>query len=249
MANPWFRMYSEFATDPKVQMLSEVDQRRLTMLFCLRCNDHVTLHDEEVTFLLRISNESWLVTKALFISKGFINNDNEVLNWDTRQFTSDTSKDRVAAFRKREKQAKSSKCDISDSDVTASNDDVTLQKQKCNAVDTDTDTDTDKTIVPSPAVSALQCPHQDIIEIYHETLPQCPRVRDWTPARQTQLRARWNESKDRQSLDYWRRFFEYVAECDFLVGKSTKPFFADLEWMTKTSNFTKIRESKYENRT
>ena len=142
MANPWFRMYSEFATDPKVQMLSEVDQRRLTMLFCLRCNDHVTLHDEEVTFLLRISNESWLVTKALFISKGFINNDNEVLNWDTRQFTSDTSKDRVAAFRKREKQAKSSKCDISDSDVTASNDDVTLQKQKCNAVDTDTSYDT-----------------------------------------------------------------------------------------------------------
>ena len=93
------------------------------------------------------------------------------------------------------------------------------------------------------------CPHQEIIAIYHEVLPQCPRIRDWTPARATQLRARWNEDESRQSLDYWRRFFEFVAGCDFLVGKTGKtPFFADLEWMTKSANFTKIREEKYSNR-
>jgi hypothetical protein len=129
MANPWFRMYGEFATDPKVQMLSETDQRRLTMLFCLRCNGHVTLHDEEVTFLLRISNDEWMASKALFVAKGFIDSDNEILNWDKRQFTSDTSKNRVAAYRERKKQS--------------SNADVTLQKQKSNAIDTDTDTDTE----------------------------------------------------------------------------------------------------------
>ena len=93
------------------------------------------------------------------------------------------------------------------------------------------------------------CPHQEIIAIYHEVLPQCPQIRDWTPARATQLRARWNEDPRRQSLDYWRRFFEYVKGCDFLVGRSGKtPFFADLEWMTKSGNFTKIREEKYANR-
>ena len=58
MANAWFRMYSEFATDPKVQMLSEADQRRYMMLLCLRCsNALVTLHDEEIAFQLRISDE------------------------------------------------------------------------------------------------------------------------------------------------------------------------------------------------
>jgi hypothetical protein len=93
------------------------------------------------------------------------------------------------------------------------------------------------------------CPHQDIIAIYHEVLPQCPQVRDWTPARATQLRARWNESPDRQHLAYWRRFFEYAGQSDFLMGRTgPKPFFADLEWMTKSGNFTKIREAKYENR-
>ena len=106
-----------------------------------------------------------------------------------------------------------------------------------------------KPFVLSDAKDSNQCPHQDIIEIYHEILPQCPKIRDWTPARQTHLRARWNEDKSRQSMEYWRRFFKFVADCDFLVGKSgEKPFFADLEWMVKSANFTKIRESKYVNR-
>jgi len=121
MANPWFRMYAEFANDPKVQMLSETDQRRLTMIFCLRCNGLVTLQDSEVTFLLRISNDEWVSTKAQFVEKGFINKSNEVLNWDKRQFSSDTSKNRVAAYRERKK--------------NESNDAVTLPKQKSNAVE------------------------------------------------------------------------------------------------------------------
>lgn len=92
------------------------------------------------------------------------------------------------------------------------------------------------------------CPHQAIVDLYHEKLPQCPAIRDWTPSRQTQLRARWNEEVDRQDLVYWSDLFEYIATCDFLVGRSSKPFFADLEWITKSQNFTKIREGKYENR-
>lgn len=110
-----------------------------------------------------------------------------------------------------------------------------------------------KALVPSvaddiPRIGKPECPHQEIIKLYHEVLPQCPTVRDWTPARATQLRARWNESPDRQSLDYWRGLFQYVAGCDFLVGRTSKPFFADLEFITKSNNFTKIREGKYENR-
>lgn len=134
MANAWFRMYAEFATDPKVQMLSEAYQRRLTMLLCLRCNGHVTLQDKQVTFLLRISNDEWQQTKAIFIECGFINSANEILNWDKRQFTSDSSKNRVASYRERKKQ----EC----------NNDVTLHDRYCNAIDTEqiqnrTDTDTE----------------------------------------------------------------------------------------------------------
>jgi hypothetical protein len=93
------------------------------------------------------------------------------------------------------------------------------------------------------------CPHQEIIALYHEILPMCPQVRDWTPARAALLRTRWNEEKKRQNPDYWKRFFEYVSTCDFLVGKSgNRPFLADLPWMLKAENFAKIREGRYENR-
>ena len=100
-----------------------------------------------------------------------------------------------------------------------------------------------------PAKSSKpDCPHQEIIALYHEVLPQCPQVRAWTPARATQLRARWNEDERRQNLEYWRGFFKYVGGVPFLVGggKGDRPFFADLAWMTKQENFTKIREGRYE---
>ncbi|MDE3023857.1 MAG: hypothetical protein KGI54_18730, partial [Pseudomonadota bacterium] len=38
-------------------------------------------------------------------------------------------------------------------------------------------------VVASPADDRHPCPHQEIIALYHEVLPMCPRVRDWTPAR------------------------------------------------------------------
>jgi hypothetical protein len=105
MANPWFRMYSEFATDPKVQMLSEVNQRRYVMLLCMRCsNDDVTLHDEEVAFQLRVTNEEWMVTKAALMSKGMIDDYARPCAWDKRQYISDSSTSRVAAYRERKKQ-------------------------------------------------------------------------------------------------------------------------------------------------
>ncbi|WP_434033692.1 hypothetical protein [Cupriavidus sp. a3] len=94
------------------------------------------------------------------------------------------------------------------------------------------------------------CPHQEIIALYHELLPMGRAVRDWTPARSSHLRTRWNEDPKRQNLDYWRRFFGYVANSPFLTGKVTprdgrKPFLVSLDWIVKAENFAKIREGQY----
>jgi hypothetical protein len=124
MANAWFRMYSEFANDPKVQMLSEADQRRYIMVLCMRCgNDDVTLQDEEVAFQLRISNDEWASTKRTLVAKGLVTEDNKPTAWDKRQFVSDSSAERVARHRANKKQA----CNVTEA--------------KSNALDTDTDTD------------------------------------------------------------------------------------------------------------
>ena len=131
MANPWFRLYSEFAHDPKIQMLPEAMQRRYVMLMCLRCSETLeTLHETEIAFQLRLSEAELIETKQLFVSKNFIDKQWNLLNWDKRQFVSDSSTSRVRKHRDKKKQP--------------SNDDETLQKRQSNAIDTDTDTDTDK---------------------------------------------------------------------------------------------------------
>jgi hypothetical protein len=144
MANPWFRLYSEFAHDPKIQMLSEAMQRRYVMLMCLRCSETLeTLHETEIAFQLRLSEAELIETKQLFISKNFIDKQWNLLNWDKRQFVSDSSTMRVAKHRNKKKQA--------------SNADETLQKRPSNAIDTDTDTDTDKKQIKKKATS-VACP-------------------------------------------------------------------------------------------
>ncbi|MGO4379677.1 hypothetical protein AB4Z19_15485 [Pseudoduganella sp. RAF19] len=99
----WFRMYSEFAADPKVQSLPEVMQRRLVMLFCLRCSNTLgTLLDDELAFALRISADDLTATRALFVQKGFLDGEAtgwQLANWDKRQMASDSSAPRVAKHR------------------------------------------------------------------------------------------------------------------------------------------------------
>jgi hypothetical protein len=128
MANPWFRLYSEFAHDPKIQMLPEAMQRRYVMLMCLKCSETLeTLHETEIAFQLRLSEAELIETKQLFVSKNFIDKQWNLLNWDKRQFVSDSSTMRVRKYRDKKKQP--------------SNADETLQKRQSNAIDTDTDTE------------------------------------------------------------------------------------------------------------
>lgn len=137
MANQWFRLYAEFATDPKVQMMNEADQRRFVMLLCLRCsNDDVTLQDDEIAFQLRISNDDWARSKALFLQKGLIGEDNRPTAWDRRQFVSDSSAERVRRHRANKKKAAKRVCNVTATPPEA---------------DTDTDTDTDPSLFSAPA--------------------------------------------------------------------------------------------------
>jgi len=106
--------------------------------------------------------------------------------------------------------------------------------------------DTDKTLVDSKAVR-LNCPHQQIIEIYHQELPQLPVVRVWNEKRKRLLSARWREDPTRQSLEFWRKYFRYVSKSDFLTGRANG-FQASLEWLVNSSNFVKVIEGNYENR-
>jgi len=113
--------------------------------------------------------------------------------------------------------------------------------------------DTSADALESPATPGTPaCPHAEIVALYHELLPELPVMRSWPEDRQALLRTRWREDQDRQSLAWWREFFEYVRRCPFLLGQEAsghrEPFLADLEWLVRPKNFRKVVEGKYEAR-
>jgi hypothetical protein len=123
--------------------------------------------------------------------------------------------------------------------------------------ETEIERETETTILVESKIPP--CPHSAIINIYHEVLPELPRVVSWNKTREGYLKQRWRqmfiefECKDTEDgLDWFRNdFFVFVKGSKFLTGKvvnkDRKPFLADLEWMIKPTNFTKIIERKYEN--
>jgi plastocyanin len=124
MSNPWFRFYHEFAYDPKVQKLSEVNQRRYVMILCMRCQKEnpTALSDDDIAFVLRISADRWNETKKLLKEQQLIDENNLPTAWEKRQFISDNSKNRVAAYRER-KREKNDKNQSSDIRINGGNDD------------------------------------------------------------------------------------------------------------------------------
>lgn len=91
-------------------------------------------------------------------------------------------------------------------------------------------------------------PYQQIVELYHQILPELPKVEMLTAKRKGQLSARHHDLK--QDLKRWENFFYYVKDSDFLMGRippsqGRKQFLANLEWLTNESNFAKIAEEKY----
>lgn len=99
----WFRLYTEFAFDPKVQLLDETLQRRYVMLLCAAAAGLSPFHAvSEVAFLLRIPVSECEETRSALVSRGLITDDWWPVAWDKRQFESDSSTARVKRFRKRQ---------------------------------------------------------------------------------------------------------------------------------------------------
>lgn len=154
MANPWFRLYSEFEDDPKVQMMSEMDQRRLIMLFCQRCKGERRT-DQQLSFKWRVSLNEVKRTKTVFLANGFIDENWHVTNWNKRQFLSDSSTDRVRKFRERKnttlKQDETLLKQASGVTVT-----VQSQSQSQNRIDTEQNrTDSDSTLLAAAQADLL----------------------------------------------------------------------------------------------
>lgn len=91
-------------------------------------------------------------------------------------------------------------------------------------------------------------PYESIVALYHETLPELPKVAKLTKQRHGYIRQRWLE--DLPDLPAWKEYFGVVRKSKFLMGKSNgsggrPPFRADLTWLCRPENIVKVIEGKY----
>lgn len=101
--------------------------------------------------------------------------------------------------------------------------------------------------------TGIDCPYQKIIADYNEILgPYLGMCQKLTPTRQKTVQARWRDCmKDGdfktqdEGIAYFKRYFEYIKTCDFLMGNNGRDWRADFDWIFKQQNYTKICEGKY----
>jgi hypothetical protein len=114
----------------------------------------------------------------------------------------------------------------------------------------DQDQDQDQnTYVAEATYLALE---KQILDAYHELLPDLPAVRDWNDRRKKKLRARIRErvkaGKPADGIAYWRQLFAKAAASDFLCARSKADWRCPgLEWLLEAKNFTKLIEGAYDN--
>jgi hypothetical protein len=91
------------------------------------------------------------------------------------------------------------------------------------------------------------CPQKQIIEAYHQHLPQLPTIQVWDDQSAKRLRQRWRQDPKCQCIDFWVEYFKWVAQSRFLMGQ-VNDFQADLHWLVRPTNFAKVINGRYHNK-
>lgn len=109
-------------------------------------------------------------------------------------------------------------------------------------------TEKEEALSVSAAPKPDDVPAEAILAGYRELLPDLPQPRRLDPDRKKKIIARWREDRERQSLEWWRNFWAYVAQSDFLTGRDGKWQSCNLDWLLEPKNMRKVTEGNYENR-
>lgn len=227
----WFRFYTEIIDDPKMRKLTGEEFRLFTYLLAIAAEEEkgglIPYGEEDIAWKLRAPQELVTQTIEKCIELRILEKNGtgwRFINWDKRQFRSDNVTGRVRKLRKRGNE--------------------TLPETQLYQRRTEQSRTEQKETLSSPA-EPERCPHEAIVSLYHETLPELPRVKVWTEERRKQLRARWHEEPKRQDLEWWRKYFEYVRKSSFLMGGGANRWVPDLEWLVKKSHLVRVIEGKY----
>lgn len=266
----WFRWHHGSVTDPKFQLVAKKAGVRLgdviaVWAFVLEKASADAdrgaigpIDFETLDFLLGTDEGTAARILDAMTQRGLIEG-SRVAAWDKRQpkreREADSSTGRTRAYRERQKAAGDADLD----DVTPS--DATERQETPRGEESRGDIEENPTGSSSPA-EPTTCPHRAILALFGKHLPNLPQPKPelWDGQRQKNLAARWRwlltarktsgeryATSEAEGLDWFERFFGYVAKSDFLTGRSGD-WQCDLGWLVKAENFTKVIQGNYENK-
>ena len=98
-------------------------------------------------------------------------------------------------------------------------------------------------------------PYQQIVDAYHDALPELPAVRLQTESRRKAIKARWMQmlNSDRgdgtlrytdteSGIRWWTQYFNHVRHNSHWLGDNDRGWTADFDWLLNLNNFTKVIE-------
>lgn len=94
-----------------------------------------------------------------------------------------------------------------------------------------------------PEPKGDHCPFEEILHLYHKTLPRFPKVVRLTNRRKAALRQRW--AHDLTTVNDWAMYFEDVKDKPFLAGKNDRKWKADFDFLLRQDTIVKMQEGKY----
>ena len=141
---PWFRLYSKMVDNEKIRLLAFEDRWHFTAILCCKSQGILegSLVDRKLSVKLGLQLRELDEVKRRLMEVELIDENWQPIGWDKKQFSSDSSTERVRKYREKHS-----------GNVTE-----TFQKRKCNVIDTDTDTDTEEDTEKEESVASAPQP-------------------------------------------------------------------------------------------
>lgn len=254
-ALPYMQLYvADYLADTQ-HLTTEEHGAYLLLLFSYWQTGKALRHDR-LAPVARLSNERWIDVKES-LREFFFEDGNQWIHFrveaDLEAVNSKSIK--ASGAGKASARARAArKQEVSQGNPT--NVERTIERT-LNHTDTEAETDKEKNPCDQQAESPdllghdqqvrpaqIHIPYDQILISFASRLPSFPQPRKLDPDRRQAVKAIWTKEEEYGSVDFFDRFFGYVAKSDFLMGETGWKS-CNFDWIFKPKNFRKIIEGTY----
>jgi hypothetical protein len=248
----WFRWHHGSVTDPKFQLVARKSKQALASVIAVWAfvleqasasaerGTFGSIDGEAIDCLLGLEDGATNAILAAMGERGLVE-DGFVSAWEKRQpkreRTDNTSTERSRAYRAKQHQAAQNSDEQRHatpelSDATQCN---STQHQKKPREEESREEDKEANASVGGADRLPRCDTQSVVDLYHDTLPELPRVRLMTDGRRKAISAFWrfvltskkSDGSPRatnadEAMDWISGYFTRARDNDFLMGRGHK---------------------------